>query len=91
MRFSSSALLGWCSVALTVAVLGTGCANTAPSSTLPEPETSRATRSLLVPEELPTPPVREAGVAAIFGPGTNIPKAAAEVIGLIQKAGSKAA
>ncbi len=35
--------------------------------------------------------LREAGVAAIFGPGTNIPKAAAEVIGLIQKAGSKAA
>jgi methylmalonyl-CoA mutase len=35
--------------------------------------------------------LREAGVAAIFGPGTNIPKAAAEVIGLIHKSGSKAA
>jgi len=35
--------------------------------------------------------LRDAGVAAIFGPGTNIPKAAAEVIGLIQKPGSKAA
>ncbi|WP_374652458.1 methylmalonyl-CoA mutase [Dongia sp.] len=35
--------------------------------------------------------LREAGVAAIFGPGTNIPKAAAEIIGLLQKPGSKAA
>ncbi|WP_374381145.1 methylmalonyl-CoA mutase [Dongia sp.] len=35
--------------------------------------------------------LREAGVAAIFGPGTNIPKAAAEVIGLIHKPGNKAA
>ncbi|WP_374313659.1 methylmalonyl-CoA mutase [Dongia sp.] len=37
------------------------------------------------------PMLREAGVAAIFGPGTNIPKAAAEIIGLLQKPGSKAA
>jgi methylmalonyl-CoA mutase len=28
--------------------------------------------------------LREAGVAAIFGPGTNIPKAAAEIIGLLR-------
>jgi methylmalonyl-CoA mutase len=35
--------------------------------------------------------LREAGVAAIFGPGTNIPKAAAEVLGLIHRSGSKAA
>nr|WP_298685512.1 methylmalonyl-CoA mutase [uncultured Dongia sp.] len=37
------------------------------------------------------PMLREAGVAAIFGPGTNIPKAAAEILGLLQKHGSKAA
>jgi methylmalonyl-CoA mutase len=30
--------------------------------------------------------LREAGVAAIFGPGTNIPKAAAEIIGLLRHA-----
>jgi methylmalonyl-CoA mutase len=30
--------------------------------------------------------LREAGVAAIFGPGTNIPKAAAEIIGLLRRA-----
>jgi methylmalonyl-CoA mutase cobalamin-binding subunit len=35
--------------------------------------------------------LQEAGVAAIFGPGTNIPKAAAEILGLLQKSGSKAA
>ena len=29
--------------------------------------------------------LRGAGVAAIFGPGTNVPAAAAEVIGLIAK------
>jgi methylmalonyl-CoA mutase len=29
--------------------------------------------------------LREAGVAAIFGPGTNIPKAAAEIIGLLRR------
>ncbi len=29
-------------------------------------------------------PVCEAGVAAIFGPGTNIPQAAAEVVDLIR-------
>jgi methylmalonyl-CoA mutase len=28
--------------------------------------------------------LREAGVAAIFGPGTNIPKAAAEIVGLLE-------
>jgi methylmalonyl-CoA mutase len=37
------------------------------------------------------PMLREAGVAAIFGPGTNIPKAAAEILGLLPKPGSKAA
>jgi methylmalonyl-CoA mutase len=36
------------------------------------------------------PMLQEAGVAAIFGPGTNIPKAAAEILGLLQKSGSKA-
>lgn len=61
MRFSSSALLGWCSV---VVVLGTGCASTTPSSTLPEHEASAPTSSLLVPEAVPTPRVRTAGVAA---------------------------
>ena len=30
--------------------------------------------------------LREAGVAAIFGPGTNIPKAAAEIVGLLRHA-----
>jgi methylmalonyl-CoA mutase len=35
--------------------------------------------------------LREAGVAAIFGPGTNIPKAAAEILALLGKPGSKAA
>ncbi len=30
--------------------------------------------------------LREAGVAAIFGPGTNIPKAAAEIVGLLRRA-----
>ena len=29
--------------------------------------------------------LRKAGVAAVFGPGTNIPAAAAEIIGLIAK------
>ena len=29
--------------------------------------------------------LRNAGVAAIFGPGTNIPKAAAEILGLIHR------
>jgi methylmalonyl-CoA mutase len=29
--------------------------------------------------------LRDAGVAAVFGPGTNIPAAAAEIIGLIAK------
>jgi methylmalonyl-CoA mutase len=28
--------------------------------------------------------LREAGVAAIYGPGTNIPQAAAEIIALIR-------
>jgi methylmalonyl-CoA mutase len=28
--------------------------------------------------------LREAGVAAVFGPGTNIPKAASEVLDLLQ-------
>ncbi|MBK8159768.1 MAG: methylmalonyl-CoA mutase [Rhodospirillaceae bacterium] len=37
------------------------------------------------------PMLRDAGVAAIFGPGTNIPKAAAEILGLLPKHGSKAA
>lgn len=37
------------------------------------------------------PMLRDAGVAAIFGPGTNIPKAAAEILGLLQKSGHKAA
>ena len=30
--------------------------------------------------------LRDAGVAAIFGPGTNIPKAAAEIVGLLRRA-----
>jgi methylmalonyl-CoA mutase len=29
--------------------------------------------------------LKNAGVAAIFGPGTNIPKAAAEILGLIRR------
>jgi methylmalonyl-CoA mutase len=37
------------------------------------------------------PMLREAGVAAIFGPGTNIPKAAAEILALLPRHGSKAA
>jgi methylmalonyl-CoA mutase len=28
--------------------------------------------------------LRAAGVAAIFGPGTNIPEAAAEIVGLLR-------
>jgi methylmalonyl-CoA mutase len=35
--------------------------------------------------------LRQAGVAAIFGPGTNIPEAAAEVLQLIRQAGRDAA
>ena len=31
------------------------------------------------------PMLREMGVAAIYGPGTNIPKAAAEILGIIQQ------
>ncbi len=30
--------------------------------------------------------LKEAGVSAIFGPGTNIPEAAREILGLIRKA-----
>jgi methylmalonyl-CoA mutase len=30
--------------------------------------------------------LREAGVSAIFGPGTNIPQAATEIIGLLRHA-----
>ena len=30
--------------------------------------------------------LREAGVAAIFGPGTNIPEAAREILALVRKA-----
>jgi methylmalonyl-CoA mutase len=33
--------------------------------------------------------LRTAGVAAIFGPGTNIPKAAREILALIRKAGAE--
>ncbi len=29
--------------------------------------------------------LKKAGVAAIFGPGTNIPEAAREVLGLVRK------
>ena len=29
--------------------------------------------------------LKQAGVGAIFGPGTNIPAAAAEILGLIRK------
>jgi methylmalonyl-CoA mutase len=29
--------------------------------------------------------LREAGVAAIFGPGTHIPQAAAEIVGLLRR------
>ncbi|WP_374369472.1 methylmalonyl-CoA mutase [Dongia sp.] len=35
--------------------------------------------------------LRAAGVAAIFGPGTNIPKAAAEILSLLRPGASKAA
>lgn len=35
--------------------------------------------------------LRQAGVAAIFGPGTNIPKAAAEILGLLRNPAHKAA
>jgi methylmalonyl-CoA mutase len=35
--------------------------------------------------------LRQAGVAAIFGPGTNIPKAAAEILGLLRSSAPKAA
>jgi methylmalonyl-CoA mutase len=35
--------------------------------------------------------LRQAGVAAIFGPGTNIPKAAAEILGLLRTGATKAA
>jgi methylmalonyl-CoA mutase len=35
--------------------------------------------------------LRQAGVAAIFGPGTNIPEAAAQVLELIRAAGRDAA
>jgi len=35
--------------------------------------------------------LRSAGVAAIFGPGTNIPKAAAEILGLLRKSTTRAA
>ena len=35
--------------------------------------------------------LRAAGVVAIFGPGTNIPDAAAEVLSLIRKVRTKAA
>ena len=35
--------------------------------------------------------LRAAGVAAIFGPGTNIPKAAAEILGLLRKSATRAA
>jgi methylmalonyl-CoA mutase len=30
--------------------------------------------------------LKDAGVAAIFGPGTNIPEAARDILGLIRKA-----
>ena len=29
--------------------------------------------------------LKQAGVSAVYGPGTNIPKAAAEILSLIQK------
>ena len=29
--------------------------------------------------------LKEAGVAAVYGPGTNIPAAASEIIGLLRK------
>ncbi|MBL8709800.1 MAG: methylmalonyl-CoA mutase [Rhodospirillaceae bacterium] len=35
--------------------------------------------------------LREAGVAAIFGPGTNIPRAASEILGLLRKSAPQAA
>ncbi len=34
--------------------------------------------------------LKRAGVAAIFGPGTNIPKAAAEILSLVHKASAAA-
>jgi len=37
------------------------------------------------------PMLRQAGVAAIYGPGTNIPKAAAEILAIIQKQAQQAA
>jgi len=33
----------------------------------------------------------QAGVAAIFGPGTNIPQAAAQILGLVASKGRRAA
>ncbi|MEA3198527.1 MAG: hypothetical protein QOF32_2579, partial [Gammaproteobacteria bacterium] len=30
------------------------------------------------------PALRQAGVAAIYGPGTNIPKAAAEILAILR-------
>ena len=35
--------------------------------------------------------LRQAGVSAIYGPGTNIPAAAAEIIGLLRHRGLEAA
>ena len=37
------------------------------------------------------PALKQAGVAAIFGPGTNIPAAAADILGLIRRTREKAA
>jgi len=35
--------------------------------------------------------LKQAGVSAIYGPGTNIPAAAAEIIGLVRHRGLEAA
>ena len=35
--------------------------------------------------------LKQSGVSAIFGPGTNIPAAASEIIGLVHKRGLQAA
>jgi len=34
--------------------------------------------------------LRNAGVAAVFGPGTNIPKAAGEILGILRRHDSAA-
>jgi methylmalonyl-CoA mutase len=44
---------------------------------------------VIPPQDYPT--LRQAGVAAIYGPGTNIPKAAAEILAIIRQSRQEAA